>query len=145
MIPRNKRWAVSVDYLHKLTEAELDFLDKFNREFHEGAIKKGDENALHNTDELRRSCYLQNTKQTRDLYGIKQAAGLMSYGDASFNGQLSLFETRASDIDEEARITEFLDAADYPAGSLVALAFETLDELRREHGQSQRNTGGRKG
>lgn len=46
----------------------LEYLTKFNNEFHKGTTKKGDKNALHNTDELRRDCYARVNAKNRDVF-----------------------------------------------------------------------------
>jgi hypothetical protein len=67
---RAKRWAVDQDYVHKLSESERAWLDRFNREYHNGDLKKGDPCALHASDELRKDCYRRNNKTRRDLFSI---------------------------------------------------------------------------
>lgn len=46
----------------------LEFITKFNNEFHKNVIKKGDTKALHNTDSLRKSCYARENAKNRDIY-----------------------------------------------------------------------------
>lgn len=46
----------------------LEYLTKFNNEFHKNVIKKGDETALHSTDELRRDCYARENARNRDVF-----------------------------------------------------------------------------
>jgi hypothetical protein len=72
---RNKQWAVDQDYFHKLTPEEARWLDRFNREYHAGDIRKGDPKAIHKSDELRKDCYYRNNKQNRDLLSIKSISG----------------------------------------------------------------------
>ena len=45
----------------------LDYMNKFSAEFHKNVIKKGDPDALHNTDELRRDCYKRENSRNRDI------------------------------------------------------------------------------
>lgn len=71
-LPRHKRWMVEIDYYHKLTPEERAWLAKFNREFHEGKVRKGDAGAFHAEEELRLDCYRRNNSVNRDLYAIKQ-------------------------------------------------------------------------
>lgn len=63
-----KKWQVDQDYLNKLQPPELLFMAKFNDEYYGAKVKKGDTNALHNTDELRRACYNRSDCSRRDLY-----------------------------------------------------------------------------
>lgn len=46
----------------------LEYITKFNNEFHKNVIKKGDKRALHNTDELRHSCYDRENARNRDIF-----------------------------------------------------------------------------
>lgn len=46
----------------------LEWLTKFNNEFHKCVIRKGDETALHNTAELRRDLNQRNYARRNDLY-----------------------------------------------------------------------------
>lgn len=71
-LPRHKRWMVEIDYYHKLSPAERSWLAQFNREFHEGKVRKGDAEAFHAKDALRLDCYRRNNSVNRDLYAIKQ-------------------------------------------------------------------------
>lgn len=77
-IPKNKRWMAEVDYVDQLSEDEKRWLNQFQREFVEGRVKKGDPNALHSTDELRKACYNQNNKINNDVLAIKNCNGKLS-------------------------------------------------------------------
>ena len=55
----------------KEAETTLDYLTKFNNEYYKGVVKKGDENALHNTDELRKSIYSRQNAKNRDIMSIQ--------------------------------------------------------------------------
>lgn len=46
---------------------QLAYITKFNNEFHKNVIKKGDPNALHNTDKLRKDCYDRENARNRDI------------------------------------------------------------------------------
>jgi hypothetical protein len=46
----------------------LEWLTRFNNEFHKNIIKKGDPSALHKSDELRRDCYARNYARNNDLF-----------------------------------------------------------------------------
>ena len=49
----------------------LDYIHKFNSEFHKNVIKKGDMNALHNTDALRKDCYARENARNRDIHSLE--------------------------------------------------------------------------
>lgn len=54
----------------------LEFLTRFNNEFHKGVLKKGDPNALHQSDSARKECYAQNNRRNRDALNVNN--GLLS-------------------------------------------------------------------
>lgn len=49
----------------------LNYITKFNNEFHKNVIKKGDPTALHNTDKLRRECYARENARNRDFMSAR--------------------------------------------------------------------------
>jgi hypothetical protein len=55
----------------KEAEQVLDYLTKFNNEYYRGVLKKGDPNALHNTDELRKSVYDRQNAKNRDIMSVQ--------------------------------------------------------------------------
>lgn len=75
---KTKRWAVDQDYVEKLSPREKAWLDRFNREYHAGDLRKGDPENIHSTDELRKDCYRRNNWQNRDLFSQKNAIGMVS-------------------------------------------------------------------
>lgn len=48
----------------------LEYITKFNNEFHKNVIKKGDPDALHHTDELRKDCYARDYARRGDVYVV---------------------------------------------------------------------------
>lgn len=53
------------DYLNKLSPEELDWLNKFNKEYVSASLDgKGD---LHNTKKLKKTCYDSNNARNRDI------------------------------------------------------------------------------
>jgi len=67
---KNRQWAVDQDYGHTLSREHQEWLSKFLCEYYNGYVKKGDPNALHNTDELRLDCYDRNNKFNNDVSSI---------------------------------------------------------------------------
>lgn len=63
----------------------LEYITRFNNEFHKNVIKKGDVNALHNTDELRRDLYSRENSKNRDLASIGNRDELTVTGKSSQN------------------------------------------------------------
>lgn len=50
----------------------LNYLTKFNNEYHKNVIKKGDAEALHNTDKLRKECYARENARNRDIMSVRK-------------------------------------------------------------------------
>lgn len=92
---KNRRWEVDnldpqlgyVEDLKKRAKSDdpkiaqeakeaLEFLSKFNNEYYDSHGLR-DEDALHNTDELRRDIYSRNNSANRDLYGIQDSGGAL--------------------------------------------------------------------
>lgn len=49
----------------------LDYITRFNNEFHKAVVKKDDPTAIHNTDELRNDCFKRNNSANRDLTALE--------------------------------------------------------------------------
>lgn len=50
----------------------LDYLSKFNNEYHKNVIRKDDPNALHHTDTLRRDLYARENAKNRDIMSVRK-------------------------------------------------------------------------
>lgn len=82
--PKHKRWQVEhVDYVNGVKDQntgkerqralnldEKHYLARFHDEFHNGAVKKNDPNAINQSDEHRKDCYSRNNAANRDLYSV---------------------------------------------------------------------------
>jgi hypothetical protein len=55
------------DYLGKLNDEELKFLNKFTGEYINAAINQEDKTTMHNTKRLRKDCYDRNNARNRDI------------------------------------------------------------------------------
>jgi len=64
---RNAREFVDFNYLDKLSEEELDWLDKFSREYYQASFKNTDEDK-HGTQEQRRDVYRNNNYRNNDIW-----------------------------------------------------------------------------
>ncbi len=71
-------WAVDSDYYDQLNLEQKRFMSRFNNEFYKGNVKKGDPNALHKSDELRKDCYTRNNIANRDIYARVDALKLLT-------------------------------------------------------------------
>lgn len=67
----------------KEAEQTLDYLTKFNNEYHKNIIKKDDPNALHNTPELRKSLYDRENAKNRDIMSVQNRNELPEANDTS--------------------------------------------------------------
>lgn len=63
---RNVREMTDFDYVHKLSEEEADWLEKFANEYYSANFSKISN--FHVTDEQRRKCYNANNARQRDLW-----------------------------------------------------------------------------
>ena len=54
----------------------LQFLTRFNNEYHKNVLKKGDPNALHASDAQRKECYARTNRVNRDAMNVHN--GLVS-------------------------------------------------------------------
>jgi hypothetical protein len=71
---------LDMDYLKKLNDAELQFLNQFMAEYVSGAFRKSEEGGysssnLHQTPEERRECYTRNNVRNRCGLTISNATG----------------------------------------------------------------------
>lgn len=64
-VKRWRRWAVDIDYSHRLPSAAREWLEKFNREFYDADFRGVE--PLHASNELRRSCYSAQNAAYRDV------------------------------------------------------------------------------
>lgn len=61
---------ISSNYCDKVAIEALDYLTKFNNEYHKAVIKKGDSEALHNTNEMYQERSNANNARNRDIMSI---------------------------------------------------------------------------
>ena len=66
-------------YAHKLSKADKEWLNKFAKEYISASFNKDPEQNLHNTAELRNSCYGRNNSRNRDIFTQQKAMGTMNY------------------------------------------------------------------
>ena len=119
-IPVYKRWRFEVDYYGKLNPEEKDFLHKFNKEFIEGNVKKGDQTALHADDESRRQCYANNNQANRDLLSREIVAGY-GRGEIPVGDEYQNYEEVIPDAWHKGA-DEAIDT-NYASGSFILASF----------------------
>lgn len=88
----------------------LEYLTKFNNEFHKNVLKKGDPNALHNTDELRKACYNRNYALVKDDYPMT-GRGKVSLDD---HPKMESFFNSSLSLSHEDHLIELIDLLDDP-------------------------------
>lgn len=59
-------------FTDKASMDALAYITKFNNEYYKAIVKKGDKEALHNTEALRKDCYTRNNAMNRDMMGKKE-------------------------------------------------------------------------
>lgn len=77
---------IDQDYLHKLSEKELKFLDDFMSEWNNASVGKQSEaenNRFHKTAKEVKECTDRNNNRNNDVYGIAKARNLVSKQDYS--------------------------------------------------------------
>jgi hypothetical protein len=73
------------DYIDKLSNKELDFLDKFNREFNQADFKSSPGKPLHKTKSERKICTDRNNARNRCMYSRAKARDQLESIDDAFN------------------------------------------------------------
>ena len=67
---------IDYDYLHRLTDEEKKWLNKFTEEYVNASLNTEDLNLnFHNTDELKKDCYRRNNARNRDILTRAKASG----------------------------------------------------------------------
>lgn len=74
---RPVRWQLDQDYIEKLSPEDQDYLAKFLDEYYNGRFAKGE--PVHQTEDLRRSCYRNKNNANRDAYGRAQAVERLNH------------------------------------------------------------------
>lgn len=108
---RTKQQYIDYDYLDKLTQAEMEWLNRFSGEYYSGDFKKepgsvkGDgkylKDSIHSTDAAtRKECYDRNNHNNMDYFSVATAKGeavcttdLIEAVDESTYTELNDFET----------------------------------------------------
>jgi len=68
-IARSARNKMDSDYLHKLNDEELAWLQKFNSEYYQAYFRKNTD-ALHQSPEARRAIYSNINAARRDIWNV---------------------------------------------------------------------------
>ena len=101
---RSRHDEIEVDYLHKLSEEEKDWLNKFNEEYVNASLDRQNlDNNLHKTKKLKKSIDKKNNVRKEDIYTMQKASGKLHYLEDIKNKQISL-------IDNEDKLIEKIDS-----------------------------------
>jgi hypothetical protein len=73
------------DYIDKLSNKELDFLDKFNREFNQADFKSAPGKPLHKTKAERKICTDRNNARNRCMYSRAKARDQLENTEEAFH------------------------------------------------------------
>lgn len=66
-------------YIDDLSEEDKKWMNQFMKEYVAASVDKDPEKALHNTPELRKSCFDKNNARNRDVYSRETAQGTLNY------------------------------------------------------------------
>lgn len=77
---KTRKEEIEVDYLHKLSDEEKAWLNKFNEEYVNATLdRKNFENNIHNTKKLKQACDKRNDERKQCLFTREKAAGNIKY------------------------------------------------------------------
>lgn len=124
-----------MDYLKKLDDAELQYLNQFMAEYVSGAFKKTDDGEyssanLHSTIEERRECYTRNNTRNRCGLTISNATGQTYRAD-----DITSFMDSLTDVDAMSNSSNvFSDSVldDYN-GDYSIIERELLEEMLEDY------------
>ena len=71
---RTRQDLIDYDYLHKLNEKELEWLNKFTEEEINASFSKNNKKNFNKTDEEKRKCYNRNNARNRCILTKQKAA-----------------------------------------------------------------------
>lgn len=132
---KTRQEVLDMDYLKKLSDAELKFMNQFMAEYVSGAFKK-DENGEYSSDnfhknaEERRECYTRNNARTRCGLTVSNATGQTYRSD-----DINSFVDSLTDVDgvmEEVNLVSNLVHDNY-GGDYENLEGELLEEMWQDY------------
>lgn len=114
---KRRQEVIDYDYLHKLNEEELDFLDKFTGEYVNCTVKRDKpEEMVHKSRDYIKPIEDANNAKNRDIYALKRCVNGLNYCDS----------------EEMARIkesTQYAECDDFEANIIANDLFERDFEL----------------
>lgn len=77
---KTKQDELEIDYIDKLTDKELEWLNRFNEEYVNASLnRKQIKRNIHSTKELKQSCDKKNNDRKTCLFTREKAAGNLRY------------------------------------------------------------------
>lgn len=130
--PRIRRDVIDYDYLHKLSEEELEFLSKFTDEFVGASLcKEEDRNTnldkdLHRTRKLRKSLRDSNNAKNRDTYSVMKTVGRLD------GVTPTTIERKQKNDAHEDNVIQLLDLKDKQVAKELAKRMKLLKKKKRK-------------
>jgi len=132
---RTRFEVLDMDYLKKLSDEELKFMNQFMAEYVSGSFKK-DENGeyskdnLHKTDEERRECYTRNNVRNRCGLTVSNATG-QTYRADDILEFLDGINTEGSEFSNYNVVSDMV--MDQYSGDFEALEDDILEEMYEDY------------
>lgn len=135
-LPRNRRWRHDIDYWDTLSEDNKAWMDKFLQEYYHSNFTGPEDERLHDTDELRRSCYHIKNCDDRDIMSLRGCVGkIYEYSDTQNPNTLTP-ETKEdilnSMIDADKNIEDKKAQGYVVLSSYIDAMFSTEEFYRRK-------------
>lgn len=124
--PLSVREYVEIDYIHKLSDAEVEWLAKFNDEYHGATYlpTDHDKGCACEDCEDRRAAYRRKNAANNDVYAISRTTGLAVSSLVVYGKERDASEFLSADLDaDQSAEPVYLDSKEYRR------ALEKLREL----------------
>jgi hypothetical protein len=132
---RTRFEVLDMDYLKKLSDEELKFMNQFMAEYVSGSFKKDDngeysKDNLHKTDEERRECYTRNNVRNRCGLTVSNATG-QTYRADDILEFLDGINTEGSEFSNYNVVSDMV--MDQYSGDFEALEDDILEEMYEDY------------
>lgn len=132
---RTRFEVLDMDYLKKLSDEELKFMNQFMAEYVSGSFKKDDNGEysrdnLHKTEEERRECYTRNNVRNRCGLTVSNATG-QTYRADDILDFLDGISTDGSEFSNYNVVSDMI--VDQYSGNLEDLEDDVLEEMHQDY------------
>jgi hypothetical protein len=132
---RTRFEVLDMDYLKKLSDEELKFMNQFMAEYVSGSFKKDDngeysKDNLHKTDEERRECYTRNNVRNRCGLTVSNATG-QTYRADDILEFLDGINTEGSEFSNYNVVSDMV--MDQYSGDFESLEDDILEEMYEDY------------